>query len=89
MTDIATITFRVTSLRRLHDDGRIVALAEVTVDLDGIPLVLHGLQIVRVLHGLECRMPHYRTPTGAWAPAVTLPEELGGAIGREVLDALE
>jgi hypothetical protein len=81
------VTFEVTDLRRLHGTGRLLALASVSVDLDGVAVVLHGVQVLRLPTGrLQCRAPHYRNPTtGEWLPAVTLPDALELAIGAEVL----
>ena len=88
MTDPETVSASITvaGVHRTPGSGRLLALASVAIDLDGIELALHGVQIVRLPTGrLRCQAPHYRGPTGAWLPAVTLPEELEIAIGREVL----
>ncbi|MBN8899875.1 MAG: hypothetical protein J0H57_02490 [Rhodospirillales bacterium] len=83
-----SVTFEVTSLRRLHGAGPVVALASVSVDLDGVELELHGLQVRRRPDGLlECKAPHFRDTTGTWRTAITLPPELEDAIGREVVAA--
>lgn len=88
MTDepeiIAVCQFSVISVQRIAA-GDVVALADVALDLDGIEMKLHGLQVVRVPLGLVARMPRYRAPNGRWVPAVELPEELAQAIGAEVL----
>ncbi|MBN8925540.1 MAG: hypothetical protein J0H19_02850 [Rhodospirillales bacterium] len=84
-----SVTFEVTSLRRLHGAGPVVALASVSVDLDGVELELHGLQVRRRPDGLlECKAPHFRDTTGRWRTAITLPPELEDAIGREVIAAV-
>jgi hypothetical protein len=86
MASTIAITFTVTDLRRLHSAGNLLALATVALDLDGVAMTLHGVAITRLPNGsLQCRAPHYRAQTGAWVPAVTLPEDLAVAIGREVL----
>jgi hypothetical protein len=88
MTDTIGVSFTVTELRRLHSAGRLLALATVAIDLDGVALTLHGVQVLRLANGkLQARAAHYRTPTGAWAPAITLPDELERAIGVEILAA--
>lgn len=82
------VTFTVTSLRHLHDAGRLLVLADVTMDLGGIEIALHGVQVLRLPTGrLRCQAPRHRSHTGEWLPAVTLPEELELAIGREVMTA--
>jgi hypothetical protein len=84
MSSTVPVTFTVTELRRLHRAGNLLALATVEVDLDGVALTLHGVQVLRLPTGrLQCRAPHYRAQTGAWVPAVTLPDELEVAIGRD------
>jgi hypothetical protein len=51
-------------------------------------MTLHGVAVTRLPNGsLQCSAPRYRTPTGEWAPAVTLPDELEIAIGNEVIAA--
>jgi hypothetical protein len=84
MSSTVPVTFTVTELRRLHRAGNLLALATVEVDLDGVALTLHGVQVLRLPTGrLQCRAPHYRAQIGAWVPAVTLPDELEVAIGRD------
>jgi stage V sporulation protein G len=86
MTSTVSVTFEVVSVTRLHSAGRLLALATVEIDLDGVPLTLNGVQVLRTPAGkMQCRAPHYRGPTGEWLPAVTLPDELERAIGREIL----
>jgi DNA-binding cell septation regulator SpoVG len=88
MTDTIPVRFEVVELRRLHSAGRLLALATVELDLGGIELTLHGVQVIQLPNGkLQCNAPRYRTPTGEWAPAVTLPDELELAIGAEILAA--
>jgi hypothetical protein len=88
MTDTIGVSFTVTELRRLRSAGHLLALATVEIDLDGVALTLHGVQVLRLPNGkLQCRAAHYRAQTGQWLPAVTLPEELEVAIGREILAA--
>jgi hypothetical protein len=88
MSSTIPVTFTVTELRRLHSAGNLLALATVAIDLHGIELTLHGIQIQRLPGGaLQCSAPRYRCPTGQWQPAVTLPDELEVAIGNEVIAA--
>jgi hypothetical protein len=89
MSDTVSVSFEVVSVTRLHSAGHLLALATVEIDLDGVALTLHGVQVVRTPAGkLQCRAAHYRTPTGEWAPAVILPDELERAIGAEILAGL-
>lgn len=86
--DLITASIKVEAVHQTPGCGRLLALATVAVDLDGIELALHGVQIVRLPTGrLRCQAPQFRNHSGAWLPAVTLPPELELAIGREVLTA--
>jgi stage V sporulation protein G len=88
MSDTVPVTFTVTEIRRLHSAGRLLALATVEINLDGVAMTLHGVAVTRLPNGsLQCAAPRYRTTTGQWAPAVTLPAELEIAIGNEVVAA--
>jgi hypothetical protein len=85
-TDTVPVTFTVTDLRRLHSAGSLLALATVAIDANGVEILLSGVQVLRLPNGrLQARSPRYRAQSGEWLPAVTLPEELERAIGREVL----
>jgi hypothetical protein len=86
MTDTVSVSFEVVDFRRVHGARDLLALATVDINLDGIAVTLRGVQVLRLPNGkLQARAPHYRTTTGVWAPAVTLPDELERAIGAEVL----
>jgi hypothetical protein len=86
VSDAVRVTFTVTELRRLHSAGNLLALASITIDLDGVELTMSGIQIVRLPTGrLQCKAPHHRLPTGQWVPSIVLPDELEIAIGREIL----
>ncbi|WP_191057985.1 hypothetical protein [Geminicoccus harenae] len=72
--------------------GRLLALASVELVLDGVPLVLHGVQVIRLKHpvtGEEATgvdLPRYRAPDGSWRQAVELPPELRRPLGDAVLE---
>lgn len=86
--DAIAVEFTVSNIRHVHDAGRLLALATVTIELAGIEIALNGVQVRRLPNGkLRCQAPQFRTHTGTWEPAVTMPEELEEAIGREVLTA--
>jgi stage V sporulation protein G len=71
--------------------GRLLALASVELVIEGITLVLHGVQVVRLKHpvtGQEATgvdLPRYRAPDGTWRPAIDLPPELRKPLGDAVL----
>ena len=69
--------------------GRIFALASVEIDLDGVLLVIHGVRAIRAQPtGTRVDLPVYRDENGVWQRAITLPEEISGAIGKAILDEL-
>jgi stage V sporulation protein G len=85
----ATVTFVVTGLERVSGAGRLVALAAVEIDLEGVVVVVQGVQVIRQRGRISTQAPRFRNPrTGVWAPAVILPEELGLAIAKELHRAL-
>lgn len=79
----------VLGLDLVHAPGRLLALAAVEIDIDGIVLGLDGVRVVRLgphRHGVE--PPVWRA--GAQSrPAVILPAELTAAIAGAVLDLYE
>jgi stage V sporulation protein G len=81
----ATVTFVITGLERINGAGRLVALATVEIDLEGVVLVIQGVQVIRDRRRITTQAPRFRDPrTGAWVPAVILPHELGAAIAGEL-----
>lgn len=87
MTDTSAVRFEVRGIERVHGAGRLVALAIVAVDIEGVELVLQGVQVMREPDGgWRVRAPVWRHPgSGKWVPAVVLPDELRDAIGAEVM----
>jgi hypothetical protein len=80
-----TVTFTVTGLERVEGHGRLLALAALEIEFDGVTLGLHGVQVIRQGKRITTQAPRFRNPkTGIWAPAVILPDELGAAIAQEV-----
>ncbi len=88
MAETTSVSFTVVGLERLRDRGRLLAFANVEVEVDGVVVKLQGIGVVRRRDGsLECEAPRFRHPDGRWLPAVVLPGELTGAIAAEVLAA--
>ncbi len=88
VTDTVLTTFELIEFRRIRSAGNLLALACITIDLGGVEVLLHGVQVLRTPAGkIQCRAPHYRSVTGEWLPAVVLPEALERAIGAEILAA--
>jgi stage V sporulation protein G len=81
----ATVTFVITGLERISGAGRLVALATVEIDLEGVVVLVQGVQVIRHRGRIATQAPRFRNPkTGAWIPAVILPKELGVAIAEEL-----
>jgi hypothetical protein len=88
LRDTVSTSFTLIDLRRLHSAGNLLAIATLELNLGGIEVLLHGVQVVRTPAGkLQCKAPHHRLPTGQWVPSIVLPYELEIAIGRETLAA--
>ena len=84
-----TVTFTVTGLERIEGHGRLLALAALEIEFDGVTLGLQGVQVIRRGKRITTQAPRFRNPkTGIWAPAVILPDELGAAIAQEVQNML-
>ena len=80
-----TVTFTVTGLERIKGCGRVLALAALEIDFDGVVVRLEGFQVLRQGHRVFAHAPRFRNPkTGVWAPAVVLPDELSSAIAQEL-----
>lgn len=65
----------------------VMALADVEIVLDGVAIILHGVQLRASGQGAEVSLPRYRTPAGEWKAAITLPEELRAPIADVVIAA--
>jgi hypothetical protein len=84
----STVSITVLSIKPVKL-GKIFALASVEVDIDGVLLVIHGVRAMRAQPmGTRIDLPVYRDENGVWRRAITLPDEISGAIGKAVLDEL-
>ena len=89
MTDTVPVRFEVLGVERLTGAGRVVALANVLVEVAGVSFELQGLRVVKEARGIGVETPQFRHPRdGRYLPTVILPPELFDPIGREVLEAL-
>jgi hypothetical protein len=87
MTEAPTtiVTFTVTDVEHVQGAGRLVALAKVELELDGVVLVMQGVRVLRQRDRITTQAPRFRDPrTGNWIPALIVPDELGRAIAREL-----
>ncbi|MDO8608670.1 MAG: hypothetical protein Q7R40_19235 [Phaeospirillum sp.] len=67
--------------------GKLLALADVSILMDGVEIIIHGVQVRADGNGTEVTLPKYRAPDGAWMTAITLPDELKGPMGDVVMAA--
>jgi hypothetical protein len=87
MTEAATtiVSFTVLGVEPVRGAGRLIALARVELELDGVILIMQGVRVVRMGNGVLTEPPKFRDPrTGDWLPALIVPAELGEAIAREL-----
>ena len=77
--DKTTATISVLAINRASG-GRLLALADVEIVLDGI-------QVRADANGSEVLLPKYRDGGGEWRTAISLPDELKGPMGDAVLAA--
>ena len=82
-----TVQITVLNLAPMRGRGNLLALADVEVLLDGISIILHGVQVCATSERTEVRLPRYRAPDGSWMAAITLPDEVKGPMGDAVMAA--
>lgn len=83
--DTTTVKITVIDVQRITA-GKLFALATVEIDIDGIVLLVHGIQAVWTDEGTQIDPPRYRGPNGVWSAAVTLPHEVKKPIGKAVIE---
>ena len=85
----STTTVQITVLHLVPTQGRgnLLALADVEVLLDGVSIILHGVQVCATSERTEVRLPKYRAPDGTWMAAISLPDGVKGPMGDAVIAA--
>jgi hypothetical protein len=69
--------------------GRLFALASVAIDIDGVPIQIHGIRAMHVPPAAtRIELPTFRDAVGRSRPTIMLPDEVYGPIGDAVLDEL-
>jgi len=68
--------------------GKLYALVTAEIDIEGVAIIVHGIQAVRDPGGTRIALPKFRDARGTWRSAVVLPEEIKGPLGDAVLEAL-
>lgn len=89
MSETVTARFEVLGVERVCQAGRLLALANVALDMGGVELTVQGVRVFRCADGsLAVSGPQWRHPrTGRWMPGVLLPPDLAKAMGGEVIAA--
>lgn|GEM_PF-2223107 len=89
-TESISVTYQVDHVETVKNAGRLVALAIVTITVEGVEFRIQGVRVMRQPTGLlAVEAPRFRSPAGEWLPAVTLPDALKGAIADEILAVVE
>ncbi len=84
--EISVVSFAVTGFEWIPGKGRLAALADLRIEIEGVVLLLQGVRVPREPDGgLACQEPRFRHPGGRWLPVVVLPPELSDAIAAAVL----
>ena len=80
-----TVQITVLNLAPMCGRGNLLALADVEVLIDGVSIILHGVQVCATSERTEVRLPKYRGADGTWMTAITLPDEVKGPMGQAVV----
>ncbi|MFC7552648.1 hypothetical protein ACFQU7_10855 [Pseudoroseomonas wenyumeiae] len=87
MSETQTVRYEVLGIEPVRGAGKLVALAVVEVEVEGVTFTLQGVQVRQEAAGPVCQAPVFRHPKdGRWLPAVVLPPALADAIAVEVLE---
>ena len=85
--DTTTAAITVLSITPLANAGKLLALADVELVLDGVAMIIHGVQVRAKGDETEVTLPRYRSPTGEWKAAISLPDEVREPMGDAVISA--
>ncbi|WP_052472999.1 hypothetical protein [Paramagnetospirillum magnetotacticum] len=87
MSDSSTAVISILKLSPINGSGDMLGLADVEMILDGVAIILHGVQLRANGKRTEVRLPRYRAPDGNWVAAISLPDEVKGPMGDVVIAA--
>ena len=82
-----TVTISVLNITPVSRTSKLLALADVEIVIDGVALVVHGVQVKADGSGAEIRLPTFRASSGEWISAISLPDEVRGPMGDVVIAA--
>ena len=84
-TSTTTVQITVLNLAPMRGRGSLLALADVEVLIDGVSIILHGVQVCATDQRTEVLLPKYRGADGTWMAAISLPDEVKGPMGEAVI----
>ena len=82
MFETAPETIHVPNVSPTPGKGKLLALASAEIMVEGIPLTLHGVQVlerpdpITCADGVGVMATRYRAADGAWRRSIDLPSEL-------------
>jgi stage V sporulation protein G len=82
-----TAAIVVLAIHPIANAGKLLALAEVELVIDGVSLLIHGVQVRADGEKTEVSLPRYRAPDGTWKTSITLPAEVRDPMGDVVMEA--
>jgi len=85
--DTTTAIVTVLKITPVNNAGKLLALADVELMLDGVSMIIHGVQVRADGDGAKITLPKYRSSSGEWTTAITLPDEVRGPMGDAVIAA--
>lgn len=85
--ETSTATITVLHLSPISGAGKLRALADVELLIDGVAMVIHGIQVRADGDGTQIALPRYRASDGQWRAALPLPEEVREPMGDAVIAA--
>jgi hypothetical protein len=91
VSEAATVPVRVALVgqERLIGRGSLAALLDIEIEVGGLCLPIHGVQIRRPREGSrewEIHPPHYKGSAGQWRPAIELPDVILRAIVEQLTE---
>lgn len=86
--ETAPVRVTLTGIQKVHGREPLVALAVAELDIGGVILLLQGIQIRRNHAGrMDVLAPQFKSNTGEWFPAVTLPAVILSALEDAFVEA--
>ncbi|BBE74563.1 hypothetical protein [Oharaeibacter diazotrophicus] len=84
----ALVNVTVVTLLRVDGPGRLVALANAEIEIDGVPILVQGVRALRSGAVLTVEAPQFRDRDGRWCPGVVLPDPVLAEIAAQIREAL-